>query len=136
MVQLQSLLLSLLTISATSQHIKDPEETNVESPSFCTIDDTGFGGRPLGDEPYAENTFFYELTMKGENLSEGEIADNIFECEVRMANFLLNESPYFGACANSRRLRRVVVSPMGRRLQADAVAVTTNPPDLPLDGCE
>ena len=135
MVQIQFLLLSFLTISATSQHIQDPEETDVESPTFCVVDDTGFGGRPLGDEPYAENTFFYELTMTGEALSEEEIADNIFECEVRMANFLLNESPYFGACVNSRRLR-IATSQNVRRLQADAVAITTTPPDEPLDGCE
>ena len=135
MVQLQFLFLSFLAISVVSQHVEDPEETDVESPSYCQVDDTGFGGRPLGDETYAENTFFYELTMTGENLSDGAIADNIFECEVRMANFLLAESPFFGECGSRRKLR-VVTSQRARRLQGDAVAITTNPPDLPLDGCK
>ncbi len=118
-----------------SQHIQDPEEMDVESPEYCVTNGDGFGGRPLTDEIFSESTFFYEIKMAGAALSEASIDEIIFECEQRIANYLLSETPYFTVCANRRRLQ-LVNSLNVRRLQADAVAITINPRDQPLEGCE
>lgn len=132
----QLLLLCLLAISVAPQHIQDPEEVDVESPEYCFTNEDGFGGRPISDESFSESTYFYELKMSGTDLSASVIDDIIFECELRIANYLLTETSYFTVCQNRRRVQ-VRKRQNVRRLQdADAVAITINPRDEPLDGCK
>lgn len=108
---------------------------DVDSPDFCKTNRDGFGGRPIDNEEYSESTFFYELTVTGQNLPEDATDTMIFEVEQRIADFLLTETRYFKVCGSRRRALSSISKSSLRRLQSDdAIAITINPRDEPLEG--
>lgn len=125
---LQQLLLVALgsSLCTARLHLDIPQEADVESPSLCKTSSDGFGGRPLDQESYEENIYFYELTFTGTDIDAA-----ISDLEVRIADYLLSETSLFDICV--RRLNSVK-SPSSRKLQqGGAVAITTRPDDFPYD---
>jgi hypothetical protein len=130
----QLLLVSLAFCGQAVLHIEDPAEDNVVSPNFCKTNPDGFGGKPINDEEYSESSYFYELTVAGQNLPSDATDAMIFEVEQRIADYLLSETNYFAVCGDRRRAKSIS-KPGLRRLQSDqAIAITINPPDEALDG--
>ena len=119
---------ALALACCSAQHVELPEETNVESPSFCQTNSDGFGGRPIGQGSsveLSENTYFYELTINGDDVDSA-----ISDVETRIADYLLAETGFFDICS-----RRLLKKKRGlRKLQeGGAVAITTNPDDYQFD---
>lgn len=121
------LFVALAPVACLAQHFEDPEEIDVYSPSFCTTNSDGFGGRPIGQGQsvdLSENTYFYELTISGEDV-DSAIAD----LETRIADHLLSESGLFDIC--SRRLKAQKPTRLRKLQDGGAVAITTRPDDFP-----
>lgn len=135
-LQLQQFLLFSLAFFGRAQHIEPPLETDVDSPDYCKTNQDGFGGQSITNEGYEESTYFYELTVKGQDLPEDAVDTMIFEVEQRIADFLLSETNYFAICADRRRVKSIS-NPNLRRLQgSEAIAITINPRDEMLVGVE
>lgn len=133
-LQLQQFLLFSLAFFGRAQHIEPPLETDVDSPDYCKTNQDGFGGQSITNEGYEESTYFYELTVKGQDLPEDAVDTMIFEVEQRIADFLLSETNYFAICADRRRVKSIS-NPNLRRLQgSEAIAITINPRDEMLVG--
>jgi hypothetical protein len=120
---LKQLLLVALASLSVAQHVESPEETDVESTSWCKTNSDGFGGKPITSDNYKENKYYYELTISGTD-TEAAISD----LEIRIANYLLAETSLFDGCA--RRLKSVTPRSFRKLQQGGAVAITTRPDDF------
>eukprot|EP00934_Nitzschia_sp_Nitz4_P006063 Nitzschia sp. Nitz4//scaffold3_size479765//119425//120279//NITZ4_000051-RA/size479765-augustus-gene-0.12-mRNA-1//1//CDS//3329550611//6053//frame0 len=94
-------LLILASAQANERHHSGPEETDVESPAYCTTNSDGFGGIPVTDAMVDETlTTYYELTYSSD--SNSSVAELILQVEQGIANYLLSESDSFSAlCGDS-----------------------------------
>lgn len=133
-MKLPTFLLLSFAYCGTAQHWELPKETNVFSPSYCKTNPDGFGGITLSNEEPAENKFYYEMKTRGNDLPDDAVDSMIFIVEQRIADYLLSETDFFSACATggkdkgNRQLRRLQTP------AAEALAITINPRDLPVEG--
>ena len=129
---LNALLASFMmtSTSAGSSHYSLPSEDNVFSPPICTTNQDGFGGT-IGTDVL---TIDYNYEM--EVVVGADVNDVLFSVERSIADYLLQTDEFADIPCDDRRLKAAESIAATRReaRRLNAVGLTVNPPDLPIDG--
>jgi hypothetical protein len=124
---------TLFGVDGIKDHHSPPSEDNVFSPPICETNQDGFGGS-LGTD-VIQVDYNYEMTLTLKDRTPLEFEGVVFNLERSLANFLL-QTQQFGDIPCERRRAKSVKPPQKLRRTLNAVGVTINPPDEPIDGCK